>query len=256
MFHAVCETPAPAAHRLSVAPRDFAAQLDVIAAVGATPVTTAELATAWRDGSPLPRNPVVITFDDGYAGVHRHALPLLTKYGFPATVFAATGWLCGPYDTGGAPDTMLGWPQLRELAAAGVEIGGHSHTHPQLDQIPDPRLHFELRVCREIITAETGSAPTSFAYPFGYSDRRVRQAVRDAGFAQALAVENDLARSRQGPYALRRFTVRRNTTLDAFERAVTGRPQLRDVATDRALTRGYAVVRRSRQAVRKVRAAT
>ncbi|WP_420000280.1 polysaccharide deacetylase family protein [Streptomyces boninensis] len=253
MYHAVCETPAPAAHRLSVAPRDFAAQLDVIAAAGATPISTADLAAAWRDNHPLPNKPVVITFDDGYAGVHRHALPLLAKYGFPATLFAATGWLCGPYETGGAPDAMLGWPQLRELAGAGVEIGGHSHTHPQLDQIADQRLRFELRVCREIIAAETGTTPVSFAYPYGYSDRRVRQAVRAAGFTQALAVENDLAKPSQGPYALRRFTVRRNTTLDAFERAVSSRPQLRDVATDRALTRGYALIRRGRQAARKVR---
>ena len=41
---------------------------------------------------------------------------------------------------GAASDTMLDWDQVRELAAADVEIGGHSHTHPQLDQLDDDAL--------------------------------------------------------------------------------------------------------------------
>ena len=77
-----------------------------------------------------PARPVLITFDDGYEGVHRHALPVLAKHGFAATLFVSTGWLAGTYDNGGALDTMLDWDQVRELAARASEIGGHSHTHP------------------------------------------------------------------------------------------------------------------------------
>jgi peptidoglycan/xylan/chitin deacetylase (PgdA/CDA1 family) len=219
----------------------------VVADRGLTPVSTADLAASWRSGRPLPDRPVLITFDDGYEGVHRHALPVLAKHGFAATLFVSTGWIRGPYDTGGALDTMLDWDQVRELAAAGVEIGGHSHSHPQLDQLPDDALRGELVRCWEIVADELGAVPASFAYPYGYSSRRVRQAVRAAGYAQALAVGNGLARRRQGPYALRRVTVRRSTGAAEFERLIEGRAIARTFAADRALTKGYAVVRRARQ---------
>ncbi len=106
--------------------------------------------------------------------------------------------------------------------------------------------------CREIIAEQLGRAPVSFAYPYGYSSRRVRQTVRETGYAQALAVGNGLAQRAQGPYALRRVTVRRSTGAEEFERVIEGRAIARTFAGDRALTKGYAVVRRARQARRLV----
>ncbi|MFH9549528.1 polysaccharide deacetylase family protein [Streptomyces sp. NPDC017435] len=246
MYHSVATEPNHATRTLSVTPEAFAGQLAVIADRGLTPLTTAELAARWRTGRPLPVRPVLITFDDGYEGVHRHALPALAEHGFPATLFVTTGWIRGAHDTGGGPDTMLDWRQVRRLADAGVEIGGHSHTHPQLDRLDDTRLRTELSRCRDLVADELGSLPVSFAYPYGYSSRRVRTAVRGQGFAQALAVGNSLARRAQGPYALRRVTVRRTTDTEEFERLVDGRAIGRTFARDRALTKGYAVVRRTR----------
>ncbi|MFD7441073.1 polysaccharide deacetylase family protein [Streptomyces sp. NPDC059909] len=253
MYHAVGHRPAPATYGLSVSPEAFAEQMELLGERGFTPVTTAELGRAWRHGDPLPPRPVLITFDDGYEGVHRHALPVLAKHGFASTLFVSTGWLRGAHETGGALDTMLDWDQVRALATAGTEIGGHTHTHPQLDQLDDHRLRYETLRCREIIAGELGAAPVSFAYPYGYSSRRVRQMVRAAGFAQSLAVGNALARRRQGPYALERVTVRRSTGIEEFERLVEGRAVARHFAGDRALTKGYAVVRRARRAVRPLR---
>ncbi|WP_391647940.1 polysaccharide deacetylase family protein [Streptomyces violarus] len=252
MYHAVAADPNDATRALSVTPEAFAEQMAVLADRGLTPVTTAGLAAGWRSGRPLPERPVLITFDDGYEGVHRHALPVLAKHGFPATLFVSTGWIQGPYDTGGGLDTMLDWDQVRELAAAGVEIGGHSHSHPQLDQVSAATLRFELIHCKEIVADQLGTVPASFAYPYGYSSSRVRQAVRETGYAQALAVGNGLARRAQGPYALRRVTVRRGTGIDEFERVIEGRAIARTFARDRALTKGYALVRRTRQARRLV----
>ncbi|MFG2122388.1 polysaccharide deacetylase family protein [Streptomyces sp. NPDC048710] len=251
MYHAVASAPNDATRALSVAPEAFAEQMALIGDLGLTPVTTADLAARWRSGRPLPERPVLITFDDGYEGIHRHALPVLAKHGFPATLFVSTGWIRGAYDTGGSLDAMLDWQQVRDLADTGVEIGGHSHSHPQLDQLDDAGLRAELVRSTEIVTGELGARPVSFAYPYGYSSRRVRTAVREAGYAQALAVGNGLARRRQGPYALQRVTVRRGTDVEEFERLLQGRAITRNFAKDRALTKGYALVRRARQVRRK-----
>ncbi|MFJ8491930.1 polysaccharide deacetylase family protein [Streptomyces sp. NPDC094038] len=251
MYHSVATSPNDATRALSVAPEAFAEQMALVGDLGLTPVSTADLCAGWRSGGPLPDRPVLITFDDGYEGVHRHALPVLAKHGFVSTLFVSTGWIRGAYDTGGGLDAMLDWDQVRELADTGCEIGGHSHTHPQLDQLDDDRLRTELVRSREIVTDELGAPPSSFAYPYGYSSRRVRQAVRDAGYAQALAVGNDLARRRQGPFALQRVTVRRSTDAAEFARLLEGRSIARNFARDRALTKGYAVLRRARQVRRK-----
>ncbi|MFF4570201.1 polysaccharide deacetylase family protein [Streptomyces sp. NPDC001410] len=251
MYHAVASAPNDATRALSVAPEAFAEQMALIGDLGLTPVTTADLATRWRSGRPLPERPLLITFDDGYEGVHRHALPVLAKHGFAATLFVSTGWIRGAYDTGGGLDAMLDWQQVRDLAGTGIEIGGHSHSHPQLDQLDDAALRAELVRSTEIVTDELGARPVSFAYPYGYSSRRVRVAVREAGYGQALAVGNGLARRRQGPYALQRVTVRRGTDVKEFERLLQGRAIARNFAKDRALTKGYALVRRARQVRRK-----
>ncbi|MFC9245555.1 polysaccharide deacetylase family protein [Streptomyces sp. NPDC057136] len=252
MYHAVTHTPTPSIRALSVPPETFADQMWLLAKRGFTPVTTARLAAAWRGGPPLPHRPVLITFDDGYQGVHHYALPVLREFGFAATVYVTTGWLRGRHEIcGAALDTMLDWEEVRELAAAGAEIGGHTHSHPQMDQLPDSELEYEVQRCREIIAERLGSPPESFAYPYGYSSRRVRQAVRTAGFAQSVAVGNALADPRQGPFALRRVTVRRGTRPEELARLAEGRAVGRTFATDRALTKGYTLVRRSRWLIRK-----
>lgn len=257
MYHAVGEEPARAAHRLSVTPGAFAEQMALLAAHGHTPLTVRQLGAAWRDRRALPERPVLVTFDDGYEGVHRHALPVLKGHGFAASVFAATGWLRGRGAADIAPgalDDMLSWDQVRELADAGVEIGGHSHSHPQLDQLSDERVWFEVLRCKEILTEELGAPPVSFAYPYGYSSRRVRRVVR-RDYSVALVVGNALATRAQGPYALRRVTVRRSTGIAEFEQLVEGRAIGRNFAKDRVLTKSYAMVRGSRRALGKVREA-
>ncbi|MFI1830521.1 polysaccharide deacetylase family protein [Streptomyces sp. NPDC020412] len=255
MYHAIAHDPARKTHALSVSPGAFAEQMQVLRERGFTPLTTADLGGIWRSGGSrrLPVRPVLVTFDDGYEGVHRYALPVLAEHGFAATLFVSTGWLRGAHDEGGALDTMLDWDQVRELAAAGTEIGGHTHSHPQLDQLDDEQLWYETVRCRDLVADELGAAPRSFAYPYGYSSRRVRTAVRAAGFAQSFAVGNSLARPEQGPYALRRLTVRRSTGLDEFVRVVEGRSIARTFAKDRALTKGYAAVRRTRRGLTLLR---
>lgn len=252
MYHSIAHEPASSIRVLSVSPGAFADQMRLLAERGFTTLTTAQLATAWRSERPLPRRPVLITFDDGYQGVHRYGLRALRAFGFAATVFVTTGWLRGRHEIDGAAlDTMLDWDEVRELAAEGAEIGGHSHSHPQLDQVPAGALRWEVGHCKEIIADQLGSPPASFAYPYGYSDRLVRQATRAAGFTQAVAVGNALADPRQDLFALRRVTVRRSTGLDEFARLVEGRAIGRIFARDRALTKSYALVRGSHRLMRK-----
>lgn len=205
-------------------------------------------------GVAAPARPVVLTFDDGYADFHERALPLLARYGFPATLFVTTGWLrdAGPYAAGRPLGRTLSWSELEEATAAGVEIGGHGHSHAQLDQLGDRALRAELRQGRELLEQRLGRPVPTMAYPYGYSSARVRRAARAAGYAAACAVGNALPAAGSDLLAVPRLTVRAATTAPAFARALEGH----GYRVDHALTKGYAVVRRSRYALRRLRGAT
>jgi peptidoglycan/xylan/chitin deacetylase (PgdA/CDA1 family) len=72
-------------------PRQFRRHLETVARIG-TPVSMAELLRG-IDGGPLPPNPLMITFDDGYRSCHDVALPILRELGIPATFFIATAFV-------------------------------------------------------------------------------------------------------------------------------------------------------------------
>src|SRR6188768_548710 len=72
-------------------PTQFRRQMEMLARYG-TPIGIDELLRA-LEGAPLPRNPVMVTFDDGYRSCHDVALPILRAVGIRATFFVASGYI-------------------------------------------------------------------------------------------------------------------------------------------------------------------
>jgi hypothetical protein len=91
----------------------------------------------------------------------------------------------------------------------------------------------------------------TMAYPYGYSNARVRRAAAAAGYEAACAVNNALVASRHDRFAMPRLTVGRGTTPAKFQAAVAGRGVPVVYVRERTLTTGYAVVRRTRRALRQ-----
>lgn len=80
---------------LCVSPERFAQQMEWLAAHYEVLPLTEFLAR--RDAGNLERGMVAVTFDDGYLDVLENALPILERFGIPATVFVATGNLGAPF---------------------------------------------------------------------------------------------------------------------------------------------------------------
>jgi len=72
-------------------PAQFRRQMEMLARY-CTPIGVDELIRA-VEGAPLPKNPVMVTFDDGYRSCHDVALPILRAVGMRATFFVATGYI-------------------------------------------------------------------------------------------------------------------------------------------------------------------
>ena len=102
----------------------------------------------------------------------------------------------------------LGWEDARALAAAGVELGGHTVSHHVLATLPAARQAAEISACTTAIERGAGVRPTVFAYPFGRRwdyDSESLSAVRAVGYASA--VNTHAGTNARGGLELRRLPI-------------------------------------------------
>lgn len=123
------------------------------------------------------------------------------------------------------PYRCLSWEQVREMAAAGVEFGGHTVTHPILTRVPVGQADREIGESKAAIQTHVGTPVRHFAYPNGrvgdFNDEIIGL-VKRHGYACALstipgrwAPEDDL-------FALRRVIVTENTGASALMVKLSG----------------------------------
>jgi peptidoglycan/xylan/chitin deacetylase (PgdA/CDA1 family) len=191
MYHGVADVDEDP-NQLCVSPARFAEQMAWLARRGLRGVGIAELVDAMRAGRQ--RGLVGLTFDDGYTNVLETALPVLRQHGFGATAYIISDRLGGTneWDQGPIWQLMTG-DQVRELAAAGIEIGSHAATHMRLAGASPAQLTAEISESRTSLGALLGTEIRGFAFPYGSMDAASRQAVRDAGYEYACAVEASTA---------------------------------------------------------------
>jgi peptidoglycan/xylan/chitin deacetylase (PgdA/CDA1 family) len=159
---------------------------------------------------------VVLTFDDGYRDAYAEAWPVLKRYGFGATIYAISDLIDSP--------RYLTKEQLRELAAAGIEIGSHSATHPELPALNAAKLRHEVADSRTTLERIVGGPVLSFCYPSGHHTAVVRQAVQAAGYQSAVTVEPGLFRGREERFQIPRVRVYGGMGLSSLARAL-GEPR-------------------------------
>jgi peptidoglycan/xylan/chitin deacetylase (PgdA/CDA1 family) len=206
-------------NRWRVPPAVFARHLDHLAALGVRGVALRDLLD--EPGGAEKR--AVLTFDDGYEAIRTGALPLLKAHGFSATVFAVSGRLGGTNDWDGERpgDALLSADSLRELHAAGIEIGSHGATHRALTSLADAELSAEIGGSRAELEAIVSAPVDSFCYPYGAFDDRAVEAVRLAGYRAATVIRGGIPPDLSDPLRLPRVAVRGTDTFLDFRLALT-----------------------------------
>lgn len=114
----------------------------------------------------------LVTFDDGFTSVFENALPVLSRLGVPALLYAVTDWVGRdngwPGQGGSAPRLpLMSWAALRELAQAGVEVGSHTSNHVDLAGASPEACERELTDSRRRLEDEMQREIRHFAYPYG-----------------------------------------------------------------------------------------
>lgn len=111
-------------------------------------------------------------------------------------------------------DGIMGWDELRGLAAAGHEVGSHTLSHPLLPGLDAAQLEREVAGSRERIRSALGTPCESFCYPNGDEDGRVVEAVRRAGYRQAVVTAWGQNGRDADPLRLRRCELQGPTSRD------------------------------------------
>jgi peptidoglycan/xylan/chitin deacetylase (PgdA/CDA1 family) len=184
MYHAL--TAHTGLHPVSLAVERFRQQLGLLRRLGYRSVSPVAIADALRGGPSPGRRVVAITFDDGYLDTLTIALPLLVEHGYTATCYVVAGAV-GRTSDWTEPKRLMDWDGLRDWLAAGMEIGAHSMTHPDLTDLGDRQLGEEVTGSRKRLEDRLGVAIASFAYPYNVHDERTDAAVAAAGYRAACA---------------------------------------------------------------------
>lgn len=184
---------------LTLPPAEFEWQLRYLLNRGFQTTTMADLALHIQGRKDLPPRSIILTFDDGYDDSYLFVFPLLRRYGLTGSFFITTGLV--------GLEGYVNWPQVRWMAANGMEIGSHLLSHVDLVWLSPAQRERELRESRRILEEETGLSVRSLAYPGGAHNVEVAAAARKAGYAVAVTTQFGAVHDRSKPLELARVRI-------------------------------------------------
>lgn len=182
--HVANNTPAST----SVSAEQFAKHLAYLDNNQFTVVHLDEAIEKLQSGQALPDKAVAITFDDGYANLAQHAVPLLTQYQFPYTIFVNPG-LIDP-----APQSYLSWQVLAALPTELARVANHGWRHDywlrrdkSLSQVQHQQQVFQLidkaqQTLERQLPKSLLTRQKMLAYPFGEFDTWLQQGLQSRGY--------------------------------------------------------------------------
>ncbi|MFN8412892.1 MAG: polysaccharide deacetylase family protein [Anaerolineales bacterium] len=183
LYHWIAISPTDGPNYTSpyyVKPEVFDEEMKLLHDWGYTTITIDMLLKAINEGADLPPRPMLITFDDGHLNNYTTAFPIMKKYGYTGIVYIVGNYV-------GIEDYMNA-DQLKEMAAAGWEIGSHSMSHSDLTKLEPEQKRFEIVDSKSFLETTLGVPIKTIAYPFGLSDSGVIDYAHFAGYVAGMSL--------------------------------------------------------------------
>jgi peptidoglycan/xylan/chitin deacetylase (PgdA/CDA1 family) len=189
----------------------FREQMESLKRAGYETISISQLAQVIRTGGRLPVKPVAITFDDGYLDTYENAYPILRELNYTATVYIITGTLGTKLSYG-----YMQFDALKELAAAGWEIGSHSVTHNDLMKTKLGAGN-EMKQSKKTLEELLGGEVRSFSYPFGSANSFLKELAAQSGYDSGVGIDVLNTHTSNQLYYFSRREVYRSLSLVEFK---------------------------------------
>jgi peptidoglycan/xylan/chitin deacetylase (PgdA/CDA1 family) len=193
--------------RYRVPPERFEQQMKLLYDWGYETITTEMLVKAITEGADLPPRPFLITFDDGDVDVYENAFPIMEKYGFKGVFYLVSNYLGQP--------NYINVDQVKEMAAAGWEIGSHSMNHLELPLYPE-RQRAEVVESKQQLEKTLGVSVQTFAYPFGKATSGTIDYVHFAKYIAGMGLGYTAEQGKGNLFFLQRWEVQSTFDMRAF----------------------------------------
>lgn len=181
MYHNVTEdvSLAHTSPDVHITPQTLEEHFAYLKSAGYNTISAEEYLSYRQNGTPLPENPVIITFDDGYISNYEIAYPLLKKYNFKAVIFV----IASRMGASNVEFPHFSWEEAREMEQSGlVEIESHSYTHPDFSTLTYAQTVLEMRLARYAIEMNLNKKCRFFAYPYGKMNFSSTDVAKAAGY--------------------------------------------------------------------------
>src|SRR5919109_4497812 len=215
MYHKVNDLPG---NPLTMPVSLFDEQMDQLQQLGYAVVDLGAVIDHYVGGKPLPRQAVLITFDDGYYDNLDNAAQVLRKYGYPAVLFVPIGYLDDrhplPHEEHLAAQGILNrtvdWEELAEFEHAGIRIESHGISHRPLADLEVDEAAREIALSKLRLEERLGRPVRAFSYVKGSEAHYklphlwlVRQAGDDVAFTAVSRANSPTT----DPLQLRRYNI-------------------------------------------------
>lgn len=194
---------------------------------GYNTITTTQLLDFVNLGEPLPENPIIITFDDGYETIYHYALPLLKKYNMTAissVLGIQVDYYSENYNENQMSYSHSTWEQLKIMQESGIfELGNHTYdmhkpegssrfgtliNYNESESEYQEELKSDISNLNLKFQQNLEFIPNIFAYPYGKISKESISVIEDMGFDIILTCEekvNIISQGEQSPIYLKRY---------------------------------------------------
>ena len=224
MYHRVAPSGSHTLAQYRVTPEQFSRQLAYLRDASYYTITIETWHAAMRNHKPLPGRAVLLTFDDGYMDFKNFAWPIMQRFGFSATVFLVAGEIGGSnrWDQRfGENLPLMGWEDILELSAGGIQFGSHTTSHPNLTRISPTEVVREAIESRMILERGLGRPVRAIAYPHGGEDPVIRHLAGGCGYIYGLTTRPGRAGLWEPLLGFPRIDVNGTGSLDDFIQSLT-----------------------------------
>ncbi len=218
-----------------VSPNQFENDIKYLKDNGYNTVVFSDLVNYVEKGVSLPKNPIMITFDDGYYNNYKFAYPVLKKYGFKA-VLSIIGIQSEKYSESGEESkyySHVTWEHIKNMSDV-FEIQNHSYNlheysknkkgakkiSAESSEEYQKRLYDDLIKCHNLIKDNTNNEPAVFTFPFGSMCSDAHKVIADKlkykGSMSCVEGINYITKDSQSLYKLKRYNRAHGKSSDEF----------------------------------------